>query len=79
MEEWGVEVWGVADLGGVATPTGETGEGFPFALAWAIPIDPRVMESGVQTVFPPRNVVTKTACDALHGDPGPALRLPAIG
>ena len=40
-------VWGVADLSGFETPTDETGQFFPCAIAWAIPMDPLVM-TGIQ-------------------------------
>lgn len=45
MEERGVTLWGAADLRDFATPEGETGQGFPFALSWAVPMDPQIMAS----------------------------------
>ncbi len=43
MEAEGIVLWGAADLRGFSTPRGETGEGFPFAISWAVPMDPRIM------------------------------------
>ncbi|MFO8113525.1 MAG: 4Fe-4S double cluster binding domain-containing protein [Desulfosalsimonadaceae bacterium] len=38
-----VVLWGAADLRRFSTPLDETGEGFPFALSWAVPMNPRIM------------------------------------
>lgn len=43
MEEHGILLWGIADLRGFSTPQDETGQRFPFALSWAIPMDPEIM------------------------------------
>jgi epoxyqueuosine reductase QueG len=40
-------LWGAADLKDFSTPPDETGKGFPFALAWAIPMNPQIM-AGIQ-------------------------------
>ena len=45
MEGHGVSLWGVADLRGFSTPKDETGQRFPFALSWAIPMNPQIMAS----------------------------------
>jgi len=48
MEAQGVALWGAADLNGFPTPLNpKTGEAFPFAVAWAIPMNPRIM-AGIQ-------------------------------
>jgi epoxyqueuosine reductase QueG len=47
MESHEIPHWGVADLREFSTPTDETGQGFPFALSWVIPMDPQVM-AGIQ-------------------------------
>jgi len=40
-----VDLWGAADLRNFSTPQDETGQGFPFALSWAIPMNPQIMVS----------------------------------
>jgi epoxyqueuosine reductase QueG len=45
MESQKITLWGAADLRGFSTPLDQTGKGFPFALAWAIPMNPQVMVS----------------------------------
>ena len=42
-----ITLWGAADLKAFATPTDETGSGFPLALAWAMPMNPHIM-AGIQ-------------------------------
>jgi epoxyqueuosine reductase len=42
-----ISLWGAADLRHFSTPRDETGEGFPFALSWAIPMTPQIM-AGIQ-------------------------------
>jgi len=43
MEAHRIELWGAADLRAFSTPPEETGQGFPFAISWAIPVAPRIM------------------------------------
>lgn len=38
-----ISLWGVADLRDFATPLDEAGEGFPYALSWAVPVNPEIM------------------------------------
>ena len=38
-------LWGAADLRDFSTPKDETGQRFPFALSWAIPMNPQIMVS----------------------------------
>jgi epoxyqueuosine reductase len=45
MEAHGITLWGAADLRGFLTPQDETGQRLPFALSWAIPMDPQIMVS----------------------------------
>jgi epoxyqueuosine reductase QueG len=45
MEAHEVTLWGAADLRDFSTPRDETIQGFPFALSWAIPMDPQIMAS----------------------------------
>jgi epoxyqueuosine reductase len=49
LTEWMVvheiTLWGAADLRDFLTPRDETGQRFPFALAWAIPMNPHIMDS----------------------------------
>jgi len=40
-----IDLWGAADLQDFSTPRDETGHGFPFALSWAIPMNPQIMVS----------------------------------
>ena len=40
-----IGLWGAADLWDFSTPHDETGRGFPFAISWAMPMDPRIMVS----------------------------------
>ena len=47
MKAHKVALWGAADLKAFPTPKDETGEGFPFALAWAMPMNPQIM-AGIQ-------------------------------
>jgi epoxyqueuosine reductase QueG len=45
MQAWKVALWGAADLRGFSTPKDAAGQGFPMALSWAIPMNPRIMAS----------------------------------
>ena len=45
MEKHEVTLWGAADLRDFSTPRDETGQKFPFALSWAIPMNPQIMLS----------------------------------
>jgi epoxyqueuosine reductase QueG len=40
-----IPLWGAADLHGFSTPRDTRGKGFPFALSWAMPMNPYVMAS----------------------------------
>jgi epoxyqueuosine reductase QueG len=42
-----ISLWGAADLRGVSTPRDEAGRTLPFAISWAIPMNPRIM-AGIQ-------------------------------
>jgi epoxyqueuosine reductase len=43
METHDIVLWGAADLREFATPKDERGQGFPFALSWAIPVAPQIL------------------------------------
>lgn len=43
MEAHEITLWGVADLRHFPTPVDKTGRGFPSALSWAIPMDPKIV------------------------------------
>src|SRR4030043_2192353 len=43
MEVHKITLWGAADLRSFSTPLEETGKGFPFALSWAISMNPQIM------------------------------------
>jgi epoxyqueuosine reductase len=45
MEAQKMALWGAADLRDFSTPRDETGHRFPFALSWAIPMNPQIMVS----------------------------------
>lgn len=45
MEMHDIVLWGGADLREFSTPTDEKGQGFPSALSWAIPVNPKIMIS----------------------------------
>lgn len=40
-----IELWGAADLRDFPTPKDAQGQKFPFALAWAMPVNPQIMAS----------------------------------
>lgn len=42
-----IPLLGAADLHSFSTPKDETGQGFPFALSWVIPMNPQIM-AGIQ-------------------------------
>lgn len=43
MQSRDIDLWGVADLRNFATPSDATGQHFPFAISWAMPMNPLVM------------------------------------
>ncbi|MDM8549891.1 4Fe-4S double cluster binding domain-containing protein [Desulfobacterales bacterium HSG2] len=45
MEAQKITLWGVADLQNFSTPSDQTGKGFPFAVSFAIPMNPKIMVS----------------------------------
>jgi len=45
IEAQKIVLWGAADLRDSSTPHDETGHGFPFAISWAIPMNPHIMVS----------------------------------
>jgi epoxyqueuosine reductase len=47
MHAQGIALWGAADFEGFSTPLDRVGQGFPRALAWAIPLQPWIM-AGIQ-------------------------------
>ncbi len=48
MEAREIKLWGVADLRDFETPRDETGRKFPFAVSFAVPMNPEVM-AGIRT------------------------------
>jgi epoxyqueuosine reductase QueG len=48
MKAHNITRWGVADLRDFSTPMDETGNGFPLAISWVIPMSPQIMSS-IQT------------------------------
>lgn len=45
MEAQGITLWGSADLCSFSTPLDKNGEELPYAIAWAIPMNPQIMAS----------------------------------
>lgn len=45
MEAQSITLWGAADLCSFSTPLDPKGEEFPYAIAWAIPMNPHIMVS----------------------------------
>lgn len=45
MEEHKIIHWGAADLRDFSTPLDGSGQEFPYALSWAIPMNPQIMAS----------------------------------
>ena len=45
MEAHEITQWGAAELRDFFTPRDETGQRFPYALSWAIPMNPQIMAS----------------------------------
>lgn len=45
IEAKSITVWGAADLRNFSTPLDHEGNKFPFAIAWAIPMNPKIMAS----------------------------------
>ncbi|MBM4271721.1 MAG: epoxyqueuosine reductase [Deltaproteobacteria bacterium] len=43
MQGQKIHLWGAADLRGFSTPDSTRGEGYPFALSYAIPMNPLIM------------------------------------
>ncbi len=47
MQRHSVFLWGAADLREFSTPKDEMGKSFPFAVSWAVPMNPEIM-TGIQ-------------------------------
>ena len=47
MSAHAIELWGVADLTDFATPPDKGGHRLPYAVSWALPMNPRIM-AGIQ-------------------------------
>ena len=45
MEAQSITLWGAADLRSFSTPLDPKGKVFPYAIAWAIPMNPHIMVS----------------------------------
>ena len=43
MESQSITLWGAADLSSFSTPLDDKGKKFPFAIAWAIPMNSQIM------------------------------------
>ena len=47
MSAYAIELWGTADLTDFATPPDKGGQRLPYAVSWALPMNPRIM-AGIQ-------------------------------
>ena len=45
MKDQNIILWGVADLREFPTPSDSTGQKFPRAISWALPMNPQIMSS----------------------------------
>jgi len=45
MAAQSITLWGAANLRSFSTPLDQKGREFPFAIAWAIPMNPQIMVS----------------------------------
>jgi len=45
MKAHDIELWGATDLSEFSTPKDVNGQSYPFALSWAIPMNPQIMVS----------------------------------
>ena len=45
MQAHGIELWGAADLSEFPAPKDVSGQSYPFALSWAVSMNPQVMAS----------------------------------
>lgn len=45
MKKQNILLWGIADLRELSAPTDSSGQGFPFAISWVIPMNPKIMAS----------------------------------
>jgi epoxyqueuosine reductase len=43
MKSREITLWGAADLSDFTTPADEAGRTFPFAISWAVPVNPQIM------------------------------------
>ncbi len=43
MKSQKILLWGIADLRDISTPVDSSGQGFPFAVSWAIRMNPEIM------------------------------------
>jgi epoxyqueuosine reductase len=43
MKTHNISLWGAADLREFSTPTDATGQKFPIAISWVIPMNPQIM------------------------------------
>ena len=45
METKGITLWGATDLRSFVTPSDQRGKAFPFAISFAVPMNPKIMDS----------------------------------
>lgn len=45
MKKQNILLWGIADLRELSAPADSSGQGFPFAISWVIPMNPKIMAS----------------------------------
>ena len=73
MQAQKIDLWGAADLRKFSTPKDDTGQGFPFALTYALPMAPQIMlgiQSGPNRAYSDEYVRVNSRINKLAGDIG---------
>jgi len=71
METHGIALWGVADLHTFATPPDDTGQQFPRAVSWVMPMPPDIMfeiQGGPTQAYADEYARVNTLINALAAD-----------
>lgn len=71
MEAHGIALWGVADLHAFATPPDATGQQFPRAVSWVMPLPPGIMfdiQNGPTQAYADEYARVNTLINALAAD-----------
>lgn len=71
METHGIVLWGAADLNALATPPDDTGQQFPRAASWVMPMPPDIMfdiQGGPTQAYADEYARVNTLINALAAD-----------